>query len=129
MRGPRRLAPAGPGGAPASRETRNHEGTTLSAFTADAAATLEGPEWLQGARRAAFERFDHAALPTDAEEVWRYSRIGELDLDRYRPVSQGAGSTGIPPAVAGPLAAIGPRSGLVVLGNGWPLTTESSHPA
>jgi Fe-S cluster assembly protein SufD len=25
------------------------------------------------------------ALPTDAEEVWRYSRIADVDLDRYEP--------------------------------------------
>jgi Fe-S cluster assembly protein SufD len=63
--------------------------------------------------------------------VWRYSRIGKLDLDRYRPVSHGGGLAGaeLPPAVAGPLEAIGPRSGLAVMGNGWPITTQSDHPA
>jgi Fe-S cluster assembly protein SufD len=29
----------------------------------------------------------NVVLPTDAEEIWRYSRIGELDLTAYRPVA------------------------------------------
>ena len=27
------------------------------------------------------------ALPTAEQEIWRYSRIGELDLDRFRPAA------------------------------------------
>ncbi len=34
---------------------------------------------------AAAERFAGAPLPTTEEEVWRYSRVDELDLDRYQP--------------------------------------------
>lgn len=33
------------------------------------------------------ERFASLPLPTSAEEVWRYSRIDELDLDRYAPAA------------------------------------------
>src|SRR5262245_11121583 len=29
--------------------------------------------------------FDDVVLPTTAEEIWRYSRIGDLDLTRYQP--------------------------------------------
>ena len=36
-------------------------------------------------RTAAAERAAAMPLPTVAEEVWRYSRIGELDLDAFRP--------------------------------------------
>jgi Fe-S cluster assembly protein SufD len=36
-------------------------------------------------RQAAAERFAAAPLPTPSEEAWRYSRIDQLDLDRYRP--------------------------------------------
>src|SRR5262245_9270975 len=36
-------------------------------------------------RVAAAERFASAPLPTTDEEIWRYSRIGELDLSRYTP--------------------------------------------
>ena len=35
-------------------------------------------------RLAAFERFAAAPLPTPEQEIWRYSRISELKLDRYR---------------------------------------------
>ena len=38
------------------------------------------------ARRAlAAERFAAVSLPRTDEEVWRYSRIDDLDLDRYQP--------------------------------------------
>jgi Fe-S cluster assembly protein SufD len=54
-------------------------------FTADAARTLGGPSWLTERRLAAAERFTVAPWPTTEEEIWRYSRIGELDLDAFRP--------------------------------------------
>jgi Fe-S cluster assembly protein SufD len=57
----------------------------LSPFTVDAIANLAGPDWLVERRRAAAERWSGAALPTTEEEVWRYSRIDELDLDRFAP--------------------------------------------
>src|SRR3954469_4242248 len=56
-------------------------------FTADAVRALEGPDWLRARRAAAFDRFTATALPTEAEEVWRYSRISQLDLDQYRPAA------------------------------------------
>ena len=37
------------------------------------------------ARAAAAERAAAMAMPTAADEVWRYSRIGELDLEAFRP--------------------------------------------
>lgn len=55
-----------------------------AAFAPDAAA-LGGPDALRARRAAAAEAFAAADLPTTDEEVWRYSRIGDLDLDRYRP--------------------------------------------
>ncbi|MBA3399906.1 MAG: hypothetical protein H0U01_08095, partial [Acidimicrobiia bacterium] len=41
-------------------------------------------------------RFEAASRPTTAEEIWRYSRIEELDLDRYTPVPTGTAITGVP---------------------------------
>jgi Fe-S cluster assembly protein SufD len=55
----------------------------VSVFAPDAARTLGGPDWLRQRREAAAERVSASPLPTTEEEVWRYSRIGELDLDRY----------------------------------------------
>jgi Fe-S cluster assembly protein SufD len=95
------------------------EETPLSTFTADASAALGGPTWLQTRRSEAFERFSAAALPTEAEEVWRYSRIGELDLDAFAPLAGPAtAGGGVPAQLAGVADAAGRRSGLVVLRNG-----------
>lgn len=58
------------------------------AFGADAARALGGPEWLVERRLAALEEAEATAWPTAAEEIWRYSRIDELDLARYRPFSE-----------------------------------------
>lgn len=44
-------------------------------------------------RVAAASRFASTDLPTTADEVWRYSRIDDLDLDRYRLADPGASST------------------------------------
>jgi Fe-S cluster assembly protein SufD len=44
--------------------------------------------------RDAAERFEAADLPQPEEEVWRYSRIGDLDLGHYRPAPvEPAGAT------------------------------------
>ena len=58
-----------------------------TAFTTDAATALRGADWLVARRRAAAERFAAGELPSAEEEVWRYSRIGDLDLDGFRPAS------------------------------------------
>ncbi len=38
-------------------------------------------------RAAAGERFASTALPSTDDEVWRYSRVHELELHRYQPVT------------------------------------------
>ncbi len=61
-------------------------------------------------------------LPTEAEEIWRYSRIGELDLDRYvmagPTIPVGAPAEAIDAAVAGTKATIPERAGLVMVVDG-----------
>lgn len=78
---------------------------------------------------AAFERFAGAALPTDAEEVWRYSRISELDLGAYEP-PHANGASGTQPTLrkgtASLLAAIGERAALVRTAGGADPTVEVS---
>jgi Fe-S cluster assembly protein SufD len=54
-------------------------------FTVDAARALGGPDWLVERRLGAAERLGSVSWPTPDEEIWRYSRIGDLDLARYRP--------------------------------------------
>ncbi|MDP9388595.1 MAG: Fe-S cluster assembly protein SufD [Actinomycetota bacterium] len=69
---------------------------------------------------AAFERFAGAPLPTEAEEIWRYSRISQLDLDAYVPPAPDGASppAGLPDELLPVLEAAGPRSGLLVLRDG-----------
>ena len=55
------------------------------AFTVDAARALGGPDWMVRRRTDAADRLPSLSWPTPSEEVWRYSRVDQLDLDRYRP--------------------------------------------
>jgi Fe-S cluster assembly protein SufD len=67
----------------------------------------------------AAERMAAAELPTEAEEIWRYSRIGELDVDAYSPVGPDfAVDPGVPAPLERVLAVAGERAGLVVVRNG-----------
>ncbi|MDQ4070300.1 MAG: Fe-S cluster assembly protein SufD [Actinomycetota bacterium] len=96
----------------------------MTTFTPDAAAALGGPEWLRARRTAAAERFASLSLPEPTEEIWRYSRIGELDLDAYRPaVPGGPGANGATVAAELPPGA-DQRAALVVVHNGRPTRIE-----
>ncbi len=53
-------------------------------LSVDAARAIDGPEWLRARRVEAAERASATAFPSTEEEIWRYSRIGELDLDRFQ---------------------------------------------
>jgi len=55
------------------------------AFSPAAAGALGGPQWLIDRRIAAAEAFAAADRPDVSAEEWRYSRIGELDLDAFTP--------------------------------------------
>jgi Fe-S cluster assembly protein SufD len=93
----------------------------METFTVDAARAQGGPDWLAERRVAAAERLADVEWPTDADEIWRYSRVGELDVDRFRPVPpESLGEPGVEPAPGGgPIAAqVDERSGLVVVRNG-----------
>ena len=64
--------------------------------------------------------FESAELPTGQEELWRYSRIAELQLGRFAPVTA-ARARAIPPiprAAQGLLDRIGDRGGLVITYDG-----------
>lgn len=58
---------------------------------------------------------DLTAWPSTEEEVWRYSRIDEFDLDRYRPAAVGVT---IPAAAQAVLDQLPDRSGAAVVVNG-----------
>lgn len=92
-----------------------------AAFTPEAARALGGPDWLVARRLAAVEALSDVEWPTPTDEIWRYSRINELDLEQFRPAALAeVGEPGPEPAPGGgPVAAeVGERSGLVVVRNG-----------
>src|ERR1051326_7537349 len=60
--------------------------TAITAFDVDAARALGGPDWLTARRTEAAERFVAMPMPTTDEEIWKFSPVADLDLDRYRPV-------------------------------------------
>ncbi|HEY8527765.1 MAG TPA: SufD family Fe-S cluster assembly protein [Acidimicrobiales bacterium] len=88
----------------------------MSTFTTDAAAALVGPDWLRSRRLAAAEAFAAATLPTTDEEVWRYSRVDDLDLDRYAPAPAPApDAAGVPAGLGDLVAAVGDDPAALVL--------------
>jgi Fe-S cluster assembly protein SufD len=92
-----------------------------SAFTPDASRALGGPDWLVERRLRAAERLADITWPRAAEEIWRYSRIDEFDLDRYRPMTiEEIGQAGDERAPGGgPWAAeVGKVAGMVVVRDG-----------
>lgn len=97
-------------------------GAPLTAFTADAVAALPAAVGLDGHRQDALRRFEAADLPTDSAEEWRYSRIEELDLGRYRPADRPASPAELPSAVVAllgkALAAETPAT-VIVTSDGW----------
>ena len=90
----------------------------LSSFTVDAVAGLDGPAWLQARRAAALGRFAVTPLPTVEQEVWRYSRIPELDLGNFAPLADVAPPTEVLPRLQLVLDGLGERSAAVVVRNG-----------
>lgn len=57
----------------------------MPVLTADVASLL-GESW-NNVRRSAFERAKSAPFPSPEEEIWRYSRISELSIEEFSPVT------------------------------------------
>jgi Fe-S cluster assembly protein SufD len=81
-------------------------------------------------RRSAHERFLATPLPTGAEEIWRYSRVEDLNLARFAPATPASSAAAqaapapLPPEAATLLDLVGARAGLVVTRNGAIATVE-----
>jgi len=75
---------------------------------------------LAKARRSAWERFAVAELPSDSEEIWRYSRIDDLRLERYAPVPPGEPLPlgALPEEIRSLVQLLGPEATVVVSHNG-----------
>lgn len=93
---------------------------TLTVLSPELADRIQGPDWLRRRRAEAAERVAGAALPSTAEEVWRYSRIDELDLDSFQPVAgELMGSDrGLDRELDTVFEALGDVAGLVLVHNG-----------
>ena len=100
----------------------------MTAFSSDAAAALGGPDWLRARRATALDRFAGTPLPSPEQELWRYSRVAELELDRYAPVPEAPADGALPADVEAVLAAVGSRAALVVLRNGHVVRVEGGTP-
>jgi Fe-S cluster assembly protein SufD len=103
----------------------------LTEFNAAAVERLEGPSWLAERRRQALVRFTAAPRPTgEADDGWRYSRIGQLDLERYAPAAPpadgtAAGAAGdLPEAATQFLHRFGARAGFAVTVDGYLVSSE-----
>lgn len=95
-----------------------------SRFSPDAARQLPGPSWLAERRVAAAERAAATPLPTTDEEVWRYSRIDELDLDRFKPLTDATTPSGDGAAADGLAHADVACAGRVVVVDGTVVLSE-----
>lgn len=84
----------------------------------DAPPALPGPDWLQARRATSAGHLAAAELPTTDEEVWRYSRIGELDLGAVAPVEEGPAADAVAAARAHADLVAPERSGLVIVVDG-----------
>ena len=82
----------------------------------DAPLASPAPAWLDERRRAVAARLGDPTLPSTDEEVWRYSRVADIDLDEWAPAP--LPEPGIPGPVADLLAALPDRAATVVVRNG-----------
>ena len=117
------------GTVPVTRHRPARKASILLTFTADALRSLPGPDWLVRRRQEAFDDFLSMPLPSEKEELWRYTPIDDLDLDRYRPAASGSPAGDHPEAgsptrsfagafLEGMAADLPERSVLVVVRNG-----------
>jgi Fe-S cluster assembly protein SufD len=121
-------APPGPSGV--AGRLVGSKGPTLSTFTPDASAALDGPRWLAEHRAAAAAVFADAELPSTDEEVWRYSRVDQLDLDAYAPAPALADpGAPLPPAARALVDAVADRAATVIVRNGRVTSVELGESA
>lgn len=92
--------------------------TLISSLT----ASLAGPEWLEAFRHAAAERVSITPFPNTSEEVWRYSRVSELDINEFTAVD-GTTGDGVPEGLYSALGPLASCAGVVVVRNGEIVST------
>jgi Fe-S cluster assembly protein SufD len=94
--------------------------SSTSKFSAGAVPALPGPGWLRQSRLASWERFSASELPREAEEIWRYSRIEELELSGYAlcPPGGDVAIDELPGELQALVGAAGPGATVLVSHNG-----------
>ncbi len=60
-------------------------------LTPQLSAALAGPEWLRARRAAAASTIESTPIPSTEQELWRYSRVSDINLDHYSLAVEGAG--------------------------------------
>ena len=95
-------------------------------FTADASNRLGGPGWLTRLRAGAWERFSAASLPTGEEDLWKYSDIADLDLDRFSPARVRGGDQAALTKAREVASRLGGHAALVVTVDGTLFHAEGS---
>jgi Fe-S cluster assembly protein SufD len=95
----------------------------MSTSLTEAALELGGPEWLRERRAEAVAAFSAVEMPTTDQELWRYSRIDDLDLDGFT-LSDGPGRGGVSSHVPDVLGALVDRAATVVVRNGRVVDVE-----
>ena len=76
---------------------------------------MSSPRWLLD-RRSASTPPEQLVLPSTDEEVWRYSRVADVDLSSWEIVAER--SEGVPPEVTSLLESLGHLAAAVVVRNG-----------
>ena len=94
------------------------EDVTLHTFTAEASAALDGPEWLRRRRAAGYAALASCELPSESEEVWRYTPINALVLDDFAPPAHGGPAPAGDQLLAALSTALDGVAGSVLVQNG-----------
>jgi Fe-S cluster assembly protein SufD len=105
------------------------EDVTLHTFTAEASAGLPGPEWLRERRAAGYDAVTAGSLPSENEEVWRYTPINTLVLDEFAPPTHGGPAPAGDQLLAALTTALDGVAGSVLVHNGIASTFNSPDPA
>ena len=109
-------------------QSHPEESSTLHTFSAEASAGLGGPRWLQRRRESAYAAFSSTPLPSESEEVWRYTPIDKLDLTEFAPPTphatpnrtNGAAQSDADALLTDLTTSLGPTAGHVLVHNGVP---------
>jgi Fe-S cluster assembly protein SufD len=93
-------------------------------FTPTAAKNLNGPDWLKQRRAVAADQLENHSFPSTQEEIWRYSRVEEIDLEKFELVAEAPESAIVPASEIDIVGSIGKRSALVTCVDGHVLRVD-----